>query len=207
MILTDGLRRLQASIGETIRAINKGSPTNANADCKSKTSIPLPALTLLLSPSEFNCEFKNDSPNEPGGQRESDASGGRPEANAELVTITKLDYERQCFRHAALIAYDALDRLQASVQGTIKAVNGSRAPVAKQTLGPKLSRNVRPSSAARPSLASSAATTQQQPRPDVPKLGSMELAPCVFYVDSRCMSRDPDPHIRSMMHIEAGGDH
>lgn len=68
----------------------------------SKTSIPLPDRALLARQPEPDCEFKT---------KEADADG-----------LRKLDYERQCYRHADMIARDRLELLQNSVDKTIKAV-------------------------------------------------------------------------------------
>jgi hypothetical protein len=45
---------------------------------------------------------------------------------------SKLDYERQCYRHAEMILRDRLLGLQASVGETIKAVNRRRATAARR---------------------------------------------------------------------------
>src|SRR5262249_42291727 len=112
---------------------------------------------------------------------------------------TKLDYERQCYRHAALIAYDRLERLQTSVRETVKAINTSRT-------GSKSSPSAWASSASRrPSLVSGQSSVPQQQMRNVPNSAGIEQAPCVIYGD-RCIGRDPDAYIRSMMHIEAHGD-
>jgi rare lipoprotein A (peptidoglycan hydrolase) len=103
MIAHDRLRNLQASVGETIQAVGRGA----------QPAVPLPERALLTSPAQFDCEFKTASP---GTQAGSGADG---------ALRTKLDYERQCYRHAEMIARDRLRRLQAAVGETIRAVKGN----------------------------------------------------------------------------------
>jgi hypothetical protein len=74
----------------------------ASTSTGSKTAIPLPSRTLLARQPEPDCEFKAG---------EADADG-----------VKKLDYERQCYRHAEMIARGRLELLQSSVDRTIKAV-------------------------------------------------------------------------------------
>ena len=66
------------------------------------TRIPLPAPALLAPQSEPNCEFATTDPNSDERQ--------------------KLDYERQCYRHAEMIARARLRLLQRSVAKTIRAI-------------------------------------------------------------------------------------
>ena len=46
-------------------------------------------------------------------------------SNERTDELRKLDYERQCYRHAEMIARGRLDRLQDSVAKTIRAVKRS----------------------------------------------------------------------------------
>jgi len=62
----------------------------------------LPALALLTPQSEPNCEF--------------------PVTDSESDERQKLDYERQCYRHAEMIARARLRLLQRSVAKTISAI-------------------------------------------------------------------------------------
>jgi hypothetical protein len=75
---------------------------------RARASIPLPAQALLASPPEFECEKTTPT----HGQTDPDAA-----------LRAKLDYERQCYRHAEMILRDRLLGLQASVGEMIKAVN------------------------------------------------------------------------------------
>ena len=68
----------------------------------SSPRIPLPALALLAPQSEPNCEFTTTDPNSDERQR--------------------LDYERQCYRHAEMIVRARLRLLQRSVAKTIRAI-------------------------------------------------------------------------------------
>jgi hypothetical protein len=67
----------------------------------SAVSIPLPARTLLVAPEEPDCELKDPNADE----------------------RQKLDYERQCYRHAGIIARERMRLLQASVRRTARAIN------------------------------------------------------------------------------------
>ena len=65
--------------------------------------MPLPDRALLVSAVEPDCQFKTTDPDTDERQ--------------------KLDYERQCYRHAELIARDRLKRLQDSVRRTARAID------------------------------------------------------------------------------------
>ena len=68
-------------------------------------SIPLPARTLLVALEEPDCELKDPNADE----------------------RQKLDYERQCYRHAGIIARERMRLLQASVRRTARAINRCQA--------------------------------------------------------------------------------
>jgi len=72
--------------------------------------IPLPRSALLKPQPAPNCTFK---PTEPSAQSNEASTDDRP----------KLDYERQCYRHAEMIARERLQLLQASVRRMAKAVD------------------------------------------------------------------------------------
>lgn len=67
----------------------------------SRARVPLPALSLLAAQPEPDCEFPAT---DQGDDRQ------------------KLDYERQCYRHAEMIARARLRLLQRSVVRTIRAI-------------------------------------------------------------------------------------
>jgi hypothetical protein len=106
MILRDRLLLLQGPAGDTVKAAAKCVPASASARTGAKPAIPLPDRALLAPPPEFACEFKG-------------------EAGADA---RKLDYERQCYRHAEMILRDRLVGLQASLGETITAVSRSGQP-------------------------------------------------------------------------------
>jgi hypothetical protein len=83
--------------------------SSASARSASGPAIPLPERALLKRQPEPKCDYK---PAEP--------SAAPDESNAE--DRRKLDYERQCYRHAEAITRDRLQRLQNSVARTVKAV-------------------------------------------------------------------------------------
>src|SRR5438477_6208450 len=103
MILSNSLRRLQAAMGETIKAINKCPSVTgrSTAAVRAKKGVPLPEAALLSPAFAFDCEFNNDSSERSAVQPQT--SRGQSETNAEMAPNMKLDYERQCYRHAALI--------------------------------------------------------------------------------------------------------
>jgi hypothetical protein len=103
MILRERLLLLQGPAGDTVKAAAKCGRTNASARVGAKPAIPLPDQALLAPPAEFTCEFK-------------------AEADADAK---KLEYERQCYRHAEMILRDRLLRLQASLGETVTAVSRS----------------------------------------------------------------------------------
>jgi hypothetical protein len=140
MILRSRLRQLQAAARETVNSVNR---TRAAVGCLPTDVIALPDGALLTPPAEFNCEFKA-----------ADLDDARAASHA------KLDYELQCYRHAELIVRDRLQRLQASVGETIKAVDRSEQGVVKPT-GPQLPQQVR--------------QPQQSPQPQ-PRQGGRDLA-------------------------------
>jgi hypothetical protein len=72
----------------------------------SRTSVALPDRALLISSVEPDCEFKTNDPNADERQ--------------------KLDYERQCYRHAEIIVRDRLGRLQGSVRKTARVIDHCR---------------------------------------------------------------------------------
>jgi hypothetical protein len=69
----------------------------------SRATIAPPVRELLVAPEAPDCEFKTNDPNADERQ--------------------KLDYERQCYRHAEMIARERLQLLQASVRRMAKAVD------------------------------------------------------------------------------------
>ena len=76
------------------------SPTGVQRPAK--TVIPLPDPGLLRPQAEPECEF--------------------PPGDTNADDRQKLDYERQCYRHAEIIARDRLQLLQDAVDKTVEAV-------------------------------------------------------------------------------------
>ena len=77
-----------------------GAERNPSAERNSSEPIPLPEASLLSPQSEPSCEASGTDTNE----------------------RQKLDYERQCYRHAEMIVRSRLQLLQDSVGRTISAV-------------------------------------------------------------------------------------
>jgi hypothetical protein len=123
MIVRSRLRQLQAAAREAVNSVNR---TRAAVGCLPTDTIALPDGALLTPPAEFNCELK---------------TAGVDDARAAHV---KLDYELQCYHHAEMIVRDRLQRLQASVGETIKAVDRGDQGAVKPT-GPQLPQQVRQS--------------------------------------------------------------
>jgi len=214
IILRDGLQQLRASLGEAFKAINKACPTaGAGRMISPVTRAPAPLSDpATLSPSaELSCELKNDSSTDITGQSASGTLRSQSGANA-ADRITQLDYERQCYRHAELILRDELQRLQGSVQIMIKAATSNKpapkqpaaatsATTARQPTSAKPSLAAKPALAARASAAPKVSAAPKKQRMDVSPSPGPDLAPCAFDGD-RCVGRDPDPRIRSMMLFE-----
>jgi hypothetical protein len=84
-----------------LRLSHTGGATGSAA----RAPIPLPGRGLLQAQPAPQCAFESTEP--------------KPDE------LQKLDYERQCYRHAEMIARGRLELLQASVTRTIKAVKRS----------------------------------------------------------------------------------
>jgi hypothetical protein len=80
--------------------------TGASNKPASRLPIPLPDQALLDPQPDPSCEFKA-SPTDP---------------KTDEAVRMKLDYERQCHRHAEIIVRSRLQQLQVSIGATIKAV-------------------------------------------------------------------------------------
>jgi hypothetical protein len=113
MILRDRLLLLQGPAGDTIKAAAKCGPASASARIGANPAVPLPDQALLAPPPEFSCELKAEA-----------GSDAR-----------KLDYERQCYRHAEMILRDRLLQLQASLGETITAISRSSDVAAEGSWG------------------------------------------------------------------------
>jgi hypothetical protein len=197
VILRDRLVRLQASVGETVKAINRACPTAVSTARPGSTpSIPLPRSTLLTPPLNIDCTLKESS----------DAAEGAPKptpAEAIAAVRMKLDYERQCYRHNEIILHNGLEQLQAAVGETIKAVTGNDRSAASAASAAKPATKQQPA----PKHQSAAATQQplamQQPaateRGTNDQASRPQEAPCAALSRGRCVGRDPDARVRSMM--------
>ena len=84
--------------------------------------IPLPKPALLARQPAPSCEYRTASL-DASSQRPADGQPAASDnAGTDQVLRAKLDYERQCYRHAELIARSRLRDLQDAVQVTAKAV-------------------------------------------------------------------------------------
>jgi hypothetical protein len=201
VILRDRLLKLQVSVGETVKAINRACPAAVStAQPGSKPSIPLPRRTLLTPPTDLDCTFKDSS----------DAADSAPKptpAEAVAAVRMKLDYERQCYRHNEIILLNALVQLQAEVGETIKAVTGNDRSAASAAKGNPAAKQP-PAAKQQPAAKQrSAAATQplamQQPAAmeehTYDRAFRTQESPCAALSRGRCIGRDPDARIRSMM--------
>ena len=197
VILRDRLLKLQASVGETVKAINRACPAAVStAQPGSKPSIPLPRRTLLTPPPDLDCTFKDSS----------DAADSAPSptpAQAIAAVRMKLDYERQCYRHNEIILRNGLEQLQAAVGETIKAVTGNDRSAASAAKG-------KPAAKEQPAAKQQSAAATQQPlamqQPAAmgeqtnDRASRTQEAPCAGLSSrGRCVGRDPDARVRSMM--------
>jgi hypothetical protein len=86
----------------TSRAVSKIANGNISMGPALRTPIPLPARALLNPQPQLNCESET--------------------TESKTDDRQKLDYERQCYRHAEMIVRSRLQLLQGSVDRTIKAI-------------------------------------------------------------------------------------
>jgi hypothetical protein len=77
-----------------------------------KPSIPLPHRSLLAGLPQPDCEFR-------------EIGLGDTVLDPDGATRRKLDYERQCYRRAEMLARARLRQLQASVAETVKVLKRS----------------------------------------------------------------------------------
>ena len=89
---------------------------NAQQGKRAQSRIPVPSAALLKSQPDPACEYKADKVGRPDNPKSGDAEGDAAALRA------KLDYERQCYRHAEIIVRQRLHALQASVRVTMRAI-------------------------------------------------------------------------------------
>jgi hypothetical protein len=87
-------------------SVTRIAKADVSAGPQSRTPIPLPSRTLLTPQPEPDCKF----------------TAGDSAADEQQ----KLDYERQCYRHAEMIARNRLRLLQGSVGETIRTFRRSQ---------------------------------------------------------------------------------
>jgi len=200
-IVRERLRQLQASVDETVRAVNRTCPA-------ARKPIPLPRRALLTPPPEVDCEFKDSSREDAGGApRPGPARARGAAAQDDAAVRMKLDYERQCYRHEEMILRDGLRLLQVSMGETIKAINRSertaakRQSAAKRQAAAKRQLAAKRQAAAKRQLAAKRQAAAKRQQPDDRKLSVAEEqeAPCAAVVRGRCIGRDPDPRVRFML--------
>ena len=84
------------------------------------TPIPIPDTALLERQPAPKCDARVNA-------KARQQAGASADTGGDAASQAKLDYERQCYRHAELIARNRLNKLQASVQQTVKAVKEGEA--------------------------------------------------------------------------------
>jgi hypothetical protein len=87
-------------------AVTRIAKADVSAGPQSRTPVPLPSRTLLTPQAEPDCKY----------------TAGDSAADEQQ----KLDYERQCYRHAEMIARNRLRLLQGSVGETIRTFRRSQ---------------------------------------------------------------------------------
>jgi hypothetical protein len=99
-----------------------------------KPKIPVPDNALLETPAAPDCGTPQTAkrPAQPASASasaelttQSLPDGATQDANAELATRIKLEYERECYRQAEARVRDRLKQLQTSTTQTVKAVKGA----------------------------------------------------------------------------------
>ena len=203
VILRDRLLKLQASVGETIKVINRACPAAVStAGPGAKPSIPLPRRTLLTPPADVDCVFKD-------GSDAADSAAKPTPAEAIAAVRMKLDYERQCYRHNEIILLNGLEQLQAAVGETIKAVTANDRSAASAASAVSAAKGNTAAKQQPPAKQQSAAAKQQPLAMQQPAAMEEQInarpprtqeAPCAALTSlGKCVGRDPDARIRSMM--------
>jgi hypothetical protein len=91
--------------------------------------VPVPDSALLRPLPAPKCEQRFAS--------KKDAKGAEAETGNDAEAMrAKLDYERQCFRHADIIARSRLRSLQESVSRTLLALKAQHTGQPNQMVGP-----------------------------------------------------------------------
>jgi hypothetical protein len=104
----------ESVIPQTVNSKKDIESKDSTKKPRSEAPIPLPAAPLLSPQPEPNCEVETTGSNTNERQ--------------------KLDYERQCYRHAEMIVRDRLQHLQDAVDKTISANNGTPIPLPAASL-------------------------------------------------------------------------
>ena len=142
MILRSRLLDLQAPAGKTIKAVATcEAKEGASRRRGSRTTIPVPDRALLTAPPEFACEFKDAGRDDASSRPEPSPPRAQADVSADLALRRKLEYERQCYRHAEMILRDRLLRLRASLGETATAIErGEQAAVTPRPRGVAMQR-------------------------------------------------------------------
>jgi len=81
-------------------------------------------IALLKQQPAPKCDYRPASLDDSGKRQSGDPPpSSEAGSNPDAVVRMKLDYERQCYRHAEMIARRRLTSLQAAVLDTAKAAN------------------------------------------------------------------------------------
>jgi hypothetical protein len=101
--------------------LRPAASTRISTGPASRPVIPLPDHALLTPQAEFDCEFKTTVVDDASNQPQPSPTRAQADPSPDVVLGMKLDYERQCYQHTAMIVRHRLRLLQASVGETIKA--------------------------------------------------------------------------------------
>jgi len=79
---------------------------------------------VLLEPApKISCDFASSTLGNGGSQSPSNSINAQTNPSPNGTLAMRLDYERQCYRHTQVILRNELQRLQASMGETIRAIN------------------------------------------------------------------------------------
>lgn len=101
---------------------------SALASLLSACEVPMPEGALLQPLPAPRCEQRNAA--------KVDANADAKASDDAEALRAKLDYERQCYRHAEIIARGKLRNLQTSVAQTMVALKAQQNAQPHQTVGP-----------------------------------------------------------------------
>jgi Protein of unknown function (DUF3551) len=110
-------------------AMRPAAATRISVRSGARMVVALPDQALLTPPPQFDCAFKTGL-DDASGRAQASPTRAQTDSGTDAALLIRLDYERQCYRHAAMILRNRLRELQAAVGKTISAADQSTRPVA-----------------------------------------------------------------------------